>query len=120
MGSRRDFIKESLGIAGISMLEGCAGLMQPAEAADTLIVNGSIATLNPRQPAATAIAVKGERILAVGSEAELNAFKVPATRIIDAARRTIVPGLNDAHTHFIRGGLTYTNEVRWDGVPSLS
>ena len=36
------------------------------------------------------------------------------------ARRTVMPGLNDAHTHFIRGGLTYTNEVRWDGVPSLA
>ena len=120
MASRRDFIKESLGIAGISMLEGCAGLMQSAEPADTLILNGRIATLNPRQPGATAIAIKGERILAVGSDAQLNAFRGPATRVIDAARRTIVPGLNDAHTHFIRGGLTYTNEVRWDGVPSLA
>jgi len=34
--------------------------------------------------------------------------------------RTVIPGLNDGHTHFIRGGLTYTNEVRWDGVPSLA
>ena len=32
----------------------------------------------------------------------------------------MIPGINDAHTHFIRGGLTYTNEVRWDGVPSLA
>src|SRR5258706_7169272 len=120
MGTRRDFIKESLGIAGVSMLEGCAGLMQAAEPADTLIVNARVATLNPRQPNATAIAIKGERIVAVGSDAELDAFKGPATRIIDAARRTVVPGLNDAHTHFIRGGLTYTNEVRWDGVTSLA
>ena len=42
------------------------------------------------------------------------------TRVIDAGGRTVIPGLNDAHTHFIRGGLTYTNEVRWDGVPSLA
>ena len=40
--------------------------------------------------------------------------------MIDAGRRIVIPGLNDAHTHFIRGGLTYTNEVRWDGVPSLA
>lgn len=120
MGSRRDFIKKTAGFAGISLLEGCAGLTQPAEPADTLIINGRVATLNPRQPNATAIAIRGERIVAVGSEAELHAFRGPATRVIDAARRTIVPGLNDAHTHFIRGGLTYTNEVRWDGVPSLA
>jgi predicted amidohydrolase YtcJ len=44
----------------------------------------------------------------------------PTTKIIDAGGRTIVPGLNDAHTHFIRGGLTYSQEVRWDGVPSLA
>ena len=43
-----------------------------------------------------------------------------ATKIIDAGGRTIIPGLNDAHTHFIRGGLTYSQEVRWDGVPSLA
>jgi len=95
-------------------------VIRPAEPADTLIVNGRIATLNPRQPNATAIAIKGERIIAAGSDAELDRYKGPATRIIDAAHRTIVPGLNDAHAHFIRGGLTYTNEVRWDGVASLA
>jgi predicted amidohydrolase YtcJ len=119
MGSRRDFIKDSLALAGAGALGGCAP-MKTAEAADTLIVNGRIATLNPRQPNAEAIAVRGERIVAVGSQAELEKFRGERTRVIDAGRRTIVPGLNDAHTHFIRGGLTYTNEVRWDGVPSLA
>ena len=56
------------------MLEGCTGLMQAAEPADTLIVNARAATLNPRQPNATAIAIRGERIVAVGSEAELDAL----------------------------------------------
>jgi predicted amidohydrolase YtcJ len=40
--------------------------------------------------------------------------------VIDAGGRTIIPGLNDAHTHFIRGGLSYAQELRWDGVPSLA
>ena len=90
------------------------------EPADTLIVNARVNTLDPRKPRAEAIAIKGERILAVGSEAELNAYKNMNTRVIDAGGRTVIPGINDAHTHFIRGGLTYTNEVRWDGVPSLA
>ena len=119
MASRREFLRDSAGLAGLTALAGCAALM-PKEPADTLIINARIATLNPRQPSAEAIAIKGERILAVGSEAELSAYKGPSTRVIDAGRRILVPGLNDGHTHFIRGGLTYTNEVRWDGVPSLA
>src|SRR5438552_365584 len=54
------------------------------------------------------------------SEAALDAVRGEKTRVIDAGHRTVIPGLNDAHTHFIRGGLTYTSEVRWDGVPSLA
>jgi len=119
MGSRRDFLKTSAALGMATAGGGCASMM-PAQAADTLIVNARIATLDPRQPSAEAIAIRGETILAVGSAAELNGHKDEKTRVIDAGRRTIVPGLNDAHTHFIRGGLTYTNEVRWDGVPSLA
>ena len=115
MGSRRDFIKGSVGLAALS---GCSNLM-PAEPADTLLVNGRITTLDPKQPNADAIAIRGERIVAVGSSGELEKYKGPNTRVIDAQKRVVIPGLNDAHTHFIRGGLTYTNEVRWDGVPSL-
>src|SRR5262245_8894382 len=88
--------------------------------ADTLLINGCIATLDPRRPSASALAIRGDTILAVGSEADLAALRGPSTRVIDVRGHTVVPGLNDAHTHFIRGGLTYSMEVRWDGVPSLA
>jgi hypothetical protein len=120
MGSRRNFIKDSIAIAGLSAIGGCAGAMRAEGPADILIINGRIATLNPRQPSADAIAIKGDRIIGVGSEADLAYLKSESTKVIDAGRRTLIPGLIDAHTHFIRGGLTYTNEVRWDGVPSLA
>ena len=120
MGSRRDFIKDGLAMAGASALGGCATGMRAEGPADTLIVNARAATLDPRQPSAEAIAIKGERIIGVGAESELGYLKDGRTRVIDAGRRTIVPGINDANTHFIRGGLTYTNEVRWDGVTSLA
>src|SRR5204863_139747 len=42
------------------------------------------------------------------------------TQVIDANRRTVIPGLNDSHMHPIRGGLNYNMELRWDGVPSLA
>ena len=116
MGSRREFLKSSVGLAALS---GC-GSLAVQEPADTLIVNARVNTLDPRKPRAEAIAIKGERIIAVGSAAELEVHRNMNTRVVDAGGRTVIPGINDAHTHFIRGGLTYTNEVRWDGVPSLA
>lgn len=114
---RREFLK---GSAALSLAAGGCAPIAPRESADTVIVNGRIATLDPRRPNAQAIAIKGERILAVGSDRDIEPYKGAATRVVDAGQRTVIPGLNDAHTHFIRGGLTYTNEVRWDGVPSLA
>src|SRR6185503_3815792 len=116
MASRREFLQGSIGLAALG---GC-GTLAPAEAADVLIVNGRIATLDPKQPNAEAIAIRGERIVAVGTDHQVSSLKGPNTKVINAGRRVVIPGLNDAHTHFIRGGLTYTNEVRWDGVPSLA
>jgi predicted amidohydrolase YtcJ len=116
MASRREFLKGSVSAAALS---GCSTLM-PTQAADTLVVNGRIATLDPKNPNAEAIAIRGERIVEVGNPGQLEKYRGPNTRVIDAGRRIVIPGLNDAHTHFIRGGLTYTNEVRWDGVPSLA
>jgi predicted amidohydrolase YtcJ len=114
--SRRRFVKGSIGLAALS---GC-GTLAVQEPADVLITNARVNTLDPKRPRADAIAIRGERILAVGSAAELEAYRNMNTRVIDAGGRTVIPGVNDAHTHFIRGGLTYTNEVRWDGVPSLA
>ena len=120
MGSRRDsrrkFLKGSIGLAALS---GC-GTMAVQEPADVLVTNARVNTLDPKRPRAEAIAIKGDRIVAVGSAAELEPYRNMNTKVIDAGGRTVIPGLNDAHTHFIRGGLTYTNEVRWDGVPSLA
>jgi predicted amidohydrolase YtcJ len=116
MASRRDVLKAGFGLAALS---GCAGVT-PVESADVLIVNGRVATLDPGQPNAEAVAIRGDRILAVGNRGEMAQYEGLNTRIIDAGRRIVIPGLIDGHTHFIRGGLTYTNEVRWDGVPSLA
>lgn len=66
------------------------------------------------------LAVGGDTIIATGSEGDLRHLRGPNTKLIDAAGRTVIPGLNDSHTHFIRGGLTYSMEVRWDGLPSLA
>ena len=67
-----------------------------APRADTLLVNGRIFTANPAQPWAEALAIRGERIVAVGTTAAL-AVDGEATRRIDLGGRTVVPGFNDAH-----------------------
>jgi len=58
--------------------------------------------------------------LAVGTDQEVMAHKGDQTQVIDVGGRTVIPGLNDSHTHLIRGGLNYNLELRWDGVPSLA
>jgi predicted amidohydrolase YtcJ len=124
VSARREFLRDTLSggasLIAWSALGGCASLVGPSGPADTLIVNGRIATLNRRQPTASALAVKGDTIIGVGDEAGLAHLRGQGTNVIDAGGRTVIPGLNDAHTHFIRGGLTYSIEVRWDGVPSLA
>jgi predicted amidohydrolase YtcJ len=121
---RREFLKETAATAGFAglVLSGCetTQVVETVTPADVIISNARIATLNPRAPTASAIAVRGGTIAAIGTAPEVEVLRGPATQVIDAGGRTIVPGLNDGHTHFIRGGLTYTNEVRWDGVPSLA
>src|SRR3981189_1511927 len=119
---RRDFLIDALAAtAGLTGLGGCAApVMQASNTADTILVNARIATPAPRAPAANALAIRGGELVAVGSAAEVEGLRGPDTQVIDAGGRTVIPGLNDGHTHFIRGGLTYTNEVRWDGVPSLA
>lgn len=98
-----------------------AGLEENASmTADLILRNGKLTTLDRSQPEATAIAVKGGLIAAVGTDAEISRLAGSATRIIDLKGRRLIPGLNDSHTHLIRGGLNYLLELRWDGVTSLA
>ena len=87
--------------------------------AELIIRNARITTLDPARPQATALAVADGRIVLVGDDAEVMQHAAGA-QVIDAQGRRLVPGLNDSHTHLIRGGLNYNLELRWDGVRSLA
>lgn len=71
----------------------------PATAPDLILVDGTIFTGNPAQPHAAALAIHGERIVAVGENAAVQALADAHTRQINLGGRTVIPGLNDAHAH---------------------
>ena len=89
-----------------------------AQAPDTVLVNGKIVLYDA--PPAEALAVRGDRIAAIGATAEMRSLAGPATRVIDLGGRAVIPGLIDSHIHAIRAGLTYTTEVQWIGVRTLA
>src|SRR5258705_1876414 len=86
--------------------------------ADLIVFNAKITTGSLSQPEASALAVKRGRIYAVGTDAEILSLKDNNTRLIDAGRRRLIPGLNDAHIHVLNER-SYNYNVRWDGVPTL-
>ncbi len=74
-------------------------------AADLIIRHAKVWTVDENRPTAQAVAVLGDRIVAVGSNAEVEAWRGGQTRVIDAGGKLLLPGFNDAHVHFVSGGL---------------
>lgn len=77
--------------------------------ASLVLVHGRVWTENPAQPETEAVAIAGNRILLTGTSAEVLRLAGPATRVIDLDGRRVVPGFNDAHVHFVTGGLVLAN-----------
>ena len=86
------------------LLLGASALAQGRPAADLIVTHANIYTVDRQHPRAEAVAVIGERIVAVGSRAEIDSWRGPATRVIDAHGRLLLPGFNDSHVHFTDGG----------------
>ena len=83
--------------------------VQAAVQADLIILNAKVYTMDPAQPEASAVAVLGNRIVAVGSAEEVRALTGPQTRVIEGKDRAVLPGFNDAHVHFLMGGYARAN-----------
>jgi predicted amidohydrolase YtcJ len=90
------------------------------DAPDLIIYNARITTqaASAREP--SAVAVKGEKIVAVGSDRDMLAMRAPSTTVVDGQGRRLIPGLNDSHLHPTREARYYAAELRWDGVPTLA
>ena len=99
--SRRKFLRGSaaaplgIGLAGAAAAQG----MPPAGSASMVILGGKVLTMDPVNPVAEAIAIRGDRILAVGSREDVLSLTNASTRRIDARGMTVTPGFIDAHSH---------------------
>lgn len=87
--------------------------------ADMIIVNAKVITVDRTFSIARGVAIKDAKIIAVGDEADIRRYAGPATQVLDAGGKTVVPGLIDTHAHVEAAGLLkYT--VSFDGVASVA
>jgi len=117
-------------LAGVALalLLGAAGAIVRAQqtvdvardrpVADLVFTNGKIITVDEKFTIAQALAIRGNRIVAVGTNQQIAQMAGTTTRRIDLRGRAVVPGLIDNHMHLLRAGTTWTREVRLDGVES--
>lgn len=98
------------------LLGGCSASEQDTGPADRILLNGRILTVDADFSVAEALAIRGDRIMAVGSAEDISVLQGPQTSIIDLAGRTVVPGLIDNHNHFVRATSQWFRDVRWDEV----
>jgi predicted amidohydrolase YtcJ len=120
--TRRKFIKTSALLSAGLMVGGLpmAALAALNKTPEMILRGGKLTTLDPANPNATAVAIVDGIFTAVGSDDEVMKLAGTSTRVIDLKGKRLIPGLNDSHTHLIRGGLNYLMELRWDGVTDLA
>lgn len=114
---RRTALAAMLSIAAVVALPAAAQPKPEARPApDTILVNGRIATVDDQFRFVQALAVSGRRIAATGTNADIRKMAGPATKVIDLQGRTVIPGLIDNHSHWVRAA--EHDELRFDGITS--
>ncbi|PYU16687.1 MAG: amidohydrolase [Acidobacteria bacterium] len=97
-----------------------AAVPKPKSApADTIIVHGKVYTVNAQKPWAEALAIRGDKIVAVGSNREIERFRGRGTRVIDARGHLVLPGFTDCHIHFLSGSLAL-GQVNLEGARTVA
>jgi predicted amidohydrolase YtcJ len=85
---------------------------------DLILTNGKIITVDERFSIAQAVAIRGDRVIATGTDQEIARLAGPNTRRIDLRGKAVIPGLIDNHMHLLRAASTWAKELRFDGVYS--
>jgi predicted amidohydrolase YtcJ len=96
-------------IPGLFAFACAAAPAHDSHMADMVITNASVRTMDPQRPRAEALAILGNRIVAVGDSRQIAQLADANTRVIDARGRLVLPGFNDAHLHFLSGGFQLSN-----------
>jgi len=92
-----------------------SGQQSPHEIADTVLTNGNVVTIDENKPTASAIAIVGDRIAAVGTLEEIDAWVGESTTVIDLQGMTAIPGFIEGHGHFTSfGGSLMTLDFRYE------
>ncbi len=109
-------------LAGIvALVAGCGPRVDPA---DLVLLNGVVATVDPGNPRAEGVAVRGGRIVAVGTTREMQAYAGERTEVIDLVGRFAMPGFIESHAHFMGVGaarmqLDLVNTTSWDEIVAM-
>jgi predicted amidohydrolase YtcJ len=102
--------------------EAASPAVPPLPLVDLVLRGGRITTLaDPAQgPAeASALAIAGGRVVAVGSDDDIAPYAALAARVLELDGRRVLPGLNDSHIHAVRGGVSWTRTMHWEDVRSV-
>ena len=116
-------LRAILALSAILVLTRCAS-PPPSEPADLVLRNGKVVTLDESRPEATAVAVRGGTILAIGGNDEIEAFVGPETEVLDLEGRLAIPGFIEGHGHFMGLGnakmiLDLTKVKDWNEIVSM-
>jgi predicted amidohydrolase YtcJ len=108
-------------LAVILFTPSCAEKPEPA---DLVLTNGNIVTVDPDQPQCEAIAIRGDRIAALGTSAEIERFVGASTKLIDLEGRLAIPGFIEGHAHFYgigekKLGLDLSSVSSWDEIVEI-
>ena len=90
--------------ACLFLFAAAASAWAAAPPADLILRGATVHTVDPARPRAQAIAIQGDRILAVGAEAAVAKLRGPKTRVVDLRGATVIPGLIEGHGHFLGVG----------------
>ena len=88
-------------MAGVALLAGCTNPPPAVVPATMVLRDGKIVTMDPAKPEVRALAIRGDRIVALGTTAEVQPFIGPTTEVVDLSGLTAVPGLIEGHGHFM-------------------
>ena len=111
-------------VPALVLTAGCASQSQTVSPADLVLTNGRVVTVEESQPEAQAIAITGDRIVAVGSSGDIRPYVGPATKVVDVNGQLVIPGFVEGHGHFTGVGaaqlnLNLMNARSWDEIVAM-